>query len=285
MIIVFPLQMSIGQRDIADIQIDVSSRDDIPGILLGLQHIYTTLPLRNAVFKILEEVAPTKLDNNKEKAVSINKGRPGMDQWSILVLGALRLGLNADYDRILELANQHRTLREMWGLGCFDADKRYCLQTLKDNLKLFTPKVMARINVEVIQAGYQLLDLDIHAQIRGRCDSFVLKTDVHYPTDTNLLYDAILTLIHVCAKWNDQQVLPGWRNHDSNRRQFKRMYRKLQKLKYSTSKNEDKKAAKEVEIKQAYQDYIDLARYYLERTQASMVVLKNDCKIPEILLV
>ena len=35
---VFLPQMSIGQRDIADIQIDVSSRDDIPVILLGLQH-------------------------------------------------------------------------------------------------------------------------------------------------------------------------------------------------------------------------------------------------------
>ena len=73
---VFPPQMSIGQRDIADIQIDASSRDDIPSILLGLQHIYTTLPLRNAVFKILEEVAPTKLDNDEEKVVSINKGLP-----------------------------------------------------------------------------------------------------------------------------------------------------------------------------------------------------------------
>jgi|GEM_PF-714602 len=103
---VFPPQMSIGQIGIADIQIDVSSRDDIPVILLGLQHIYTTPSLRDAVFKILEEVAPTRLDNDVEKVVSINKGRPGMDQWSILVLGALRLGLNADYDRILELANQ-----------------------------------------------------------------------------------------------------------------------------------------------------------------------------------
>ena len=43
---VFSPQMSIGQRDIADIKIDVSSRDDIPTILLGLQHIYTTIPLR-----------------------------------------------------------------------------------------------------------------------------------------------------------------------------------------------------------------------------------------------
>ena len=109
---VFPPQMSIGQRDIADIQIDVSSRDDIPVILLGLQHIFTTQPLRDAVFKILEEVAPTKMDDEGTKIVSINKGRPGMDQWSILVLGSLRVGLNTDYDRILELANQHNTLRE-----------------------------------------------------------------------------------------------------------------------------------------------------------------------------
>jgi hypothetical protein len=275
--------MSIGQIGIADIQIDVSSRDDIPVILLGLQHIYTTPPLRDAVFKILEEIAPTKLDNDVEKVVSLAKGRPGMDQWSILVLGTLRLNLNADYDRILELANQHRTLREMLGLGCFDADKRYYLQTLKDNLKLFTPKIMGRINVEVIQAGYQLLDLDIHAQIRGRCDSFVLKTDVHFPTDINLLYDAIRTLIHRCDKWSKQYALPGWRQHAHNLRQFKRLYRKLQKLKHSTSKNAAQKAAKELEIKQAYQDYIELAQCYLERTQASILILKNDYKVPEIL--
>ena len=52
------------------------------------------------------------MDGEGTKAVSINKGRPGMDQWSILVLGSLRVGLNTDYDRILELANQHNTLRE-----------------------------------------------------------------------------------------------------------------------------------------------------------------------------
>ena len=139
-----------------------------------------------------------------------------MDQWSILVLGAMRLGLNADYDRIQELANQHRTLRDMLGLGCFDADKCFRLQTLKDNLKLFTPKIMARINVEIVRSGHQLLDLDIHAKIRGRCDSFVLKTDVHFPTDINLLYDAIRTLIHACVKWNQRHPLTGWRQNRSN---------------------------------------------------------------------
>jgi len=27
--------------------------------------------------------------------------------------------------------------------------------------------------------------------LRGRCNSFVVETDVHYPTDTNLLWDAM----------------------------------------------------------------------------------------------
>jgi IS5 family transposase len=224
------------------------------------------------------------MDKDASKIVSINKGRPGMDQWSILVLGSLRVGLNADYDRILELANQHNTLREMLGLSGLNSDKRYRLQTLKDNIKLFTPAIMERIGAEVIRAGYKLLDLDSHALIRGRCDSFVLKTHVHFPTDISLLHDATRTLIRICVQWGLQHALPGWHQHKNNLSKLKSLYRKLQKLKHSTAKNEDIKAAKALEIKQAYQDYIDLAGLYHERTQTSILLLKNDNKTPEVLL-
>ncbi len=279
-------QMQIGQTDIADIVIDVTSRDDIPMILLGLQHIYTNVPLREAVFKILEEVIPLKTTDSTANpiAVDANKGRPGMDQWCILVLGTLRLGLNADYDRIQELANQHRTLRMMLGHGLFGTDKDYHLQTLKDNLKLFTPEIMTRINVEVIRAGYQLLDIDIHTLIRGRCDSFVLKTDVHFPTDINLLYDAIRVLIRDCVHWSKDYALPEWRQHQYNLRQFKALYRKIQKLRHSTSKDENKKRAKAAKICEAHQAYIDLAQFYLNRVARSVELLKNTYKIPEVLL-
>ena len=279
-------QMQIGQTDIADIFIDVTSRDDIPMILLGLQHIYTTEPLRKKVFKILEEVIPHKETDNRANpiAVDANKGRPGMDQWCILVLGTLRLGLGADYDRIQELANQHRTLRMMLGHGLFTSDKGYRLQTLKDNLTLFTPEIMARINVEVIRAGYQLLDIDIHHLIRGRCDSFVLKTDVHFPTDTNLLYDAIRVLIRDCVYWSRDYALPEWRQHQCNLRRFKTLYRKIQKLRHSASKDESKQQAKEAKICEAHQAYIDLAQFYLDRVARSVELLKNTHKIPEVLL-
>ncbi|NVN91425.1 MAG: hypothetical protein HXX11_12600 [Desulfuromonadales bacterium] len=80
-----------------------------------------------------------------------------MEQWKILVLGTLRLGLNADYDRIHELANQHHTIRQMLGHGFMDDMKEYNLQSLKDNLCLFTPEILDRINQEVVKAGHLLL--------------------------------------------------------------------------------------------------------------------------------
>ena len=131
--------MKLGELAIADIKLDPKSRDDIPQILRGLQHIYTTPELRGAVFAILAEVLPVHQIEGKTVKADPNNGRPGMTRWQILVLGVLGLGLNADYDRILELANEHKTLRKMLGHSDWAAEKLYDLQTLKDNLRLFTP--------------------------------------------------------------------------------------------------------------------------------------------------
>src|SRR5665811_1972427 len=100
---VFHSQLSLGEDDIAKIRLDPKSRDDIPQLLAGLQYIYTTPELRQAVFEILKELVPCRVDSGKSGKASTNKGRPGMEQWQILVLGTLRLSLNADYDRIHEL--------------------------------------------------------------------------------------------------------------------------------------------------------------------------------------
>ena len=132
-------QMTLGEEDIAKIKLDPKSRDDIPRLLAGLQHIYTTPDLRAAVFTILEEVIPRRAGSGKEGMASKDKGRPGMEQWRILVLGILRLALNADYDRIHELANQHCTVRQMLGHGFMDDRKEYQLQRIKDNLTVIHP--------------------------------------------------------------------------------------------------------------------------------------------------
>ena len=96
-------QKQLGEVEIVSIQFDPKSRDDIPQILRGLQHIYTNHPLRKKVFEILAEVVPNRVGKENQKA-SCDLGRPGLEQWKILVLGVLRLGLNVDYDRIHELS-------------------------------------------------------------------------------------------------------------------------------------------------------------------------------------
>ena len=141
-------QMRIGEVDVAQIKFDPRSRDDIPKILKGLQHLYLNLPLRTHIFHLLEtELAPK---------VNKRNGRPGMELWKILVCGVVRLDLNEDYDRLHELVNQHHTLREMLGHAMFD-ETNYPYQTLKDNVSLFTPELLDKINQVVVGAGHDLL--------------------------------------------------------------------------------------------------------------------------------
>ena len=142
-------QLKLGEVDISAIKFDLRSRDDIPKLLLGLQHIYCTAELRKQVFAILRELIP--------QGVDVENGRPGMYLWRIFVLGTLRLDCNWDYDRLQEMANHHKKIREMLGHGLSDAEYHYSLQTLKDNLSLFTPEVLDKINQVVVSAGHAFL--------------------------------------------------------------------------------------------------------------------------------
>jgi len=147
--IVIDNQTKFGVIDISKIKFDPKSRDDIPQILKGLQYLYTNVDSRRKLFNILEEKVNPKSDKTN--------GRPGMDLWKILVMGTLRLNLNCDYDRLHELVNNHKTIREMLGHSFFCDNHQYHLQTLKDNVKLLTPEILSEINLIVVNAGHKLV--------------------------------------------------------------------------------------------------------------------------------
>jgi IS5 family transposase len=54
-------QMLLDGVDIGAIDLTSRSRDDIPQILRGLQHIYTEPGLRERVFAILQKVLPDRV--------------------------------------------------------------------------------------------------------------------------------------------------------------------------------------------------------------------------------
>jgi hypothetical protein len=279
---VIQLQMKLGETDIAAIAIDPKSRDDIPQLLRGLQHLYTETSVREQVFGILEEVLPERI--GAEGKARTNTGRPGMEQWKILVLGVLRLGLNADYDRIQELANHHNTIRQMLGHSDWMDETYYELQTLKDNISLFTPEILDRINQVVIHAGHQTLKKKPDENLAARCDSFVVETDVHFPTDINLLWDAIRKTIQTCVQLCDAHDLTEWRQSAYLLRKFKKNYRHIQRLKHSTSQDEAKRQVKQDQINEAYRVYIGQAEIFVQRARATIRLLKNDHGVPSIML-
>ena len=253
------IQMELGEIDVSQIKFDLRSRDDIQKILRGLQHLYLDEALRQKVFALLaSEIAP-KVDKSN--------GRSGMTLWSILVCGVLRLDLNADYDRLHELVNQHKTLREMLGHSLYDDDKKYTYQTLVDNVSLLTPELLDKLNQLIVEGGHVLVKKGGSA-LRGRCDSFVVETDVHFPTDINLLWDAMRKAITLTALWCESLQLSDWRQYRYNLRQLKRLMRSAQSKKRRKAKAEVQQS--NAQMIQAFQAYIDQAQWHLDKIQITL---------------
>lgn len=258
-------QCQLGELAIADIKIDLRSRDDIPAVLRGLQRLYTDVTTREKLFELLDQV----LVSNADKTV----GRPGMALWRIFVLATLKQGLNCDFDRLQELANRHQTIREMLGHSGWDDQTHYALQTLVDNVSLLSPSVLAQLNTFIVEVGHEWVKKKPGDVLQGRCDSFVVETDVHYPTDGHLLWDAMRTIVDVVGSACEANGLGGWRQHRHHKQVLKRLLRKTQKLRNSTSADPAKQARKRQGIEQAYRDYLDKARGLLDKAQATLPLL------------
>jgi IS5 family transposase len=105
-------------------------------------------------------------------------------------------------------------------------------------------------------------------QLAGRCDSFVLKTNVHFPTDINRLFDAVRCAIRDTAKCCEALGLTDWRQSKYNIRQIKRAYLAWQRTKHSTSKNVEKKQKKVRAIKDMHESYIALCDGFIVKIEA-----------------
>ena len=262
----FEPQLQIGQVDIADIQFDLRSRDEIPKILIGLQHVFTAPELREKAFKILETVVPDDIDKSF--------GRPGMQLWNIFVIACLRVNCNWNFDKIHEMANQHYSIRLMLGHGLFD-EYCYSLQSIKDNFALLTPTVIDQLNQLIVQAGHDCLPAGEIAELKGQCDSWVVETDVHYPTNNNLLFDAIRKAIAIIAYVCFRLQISGWRQWQHHINTIKSLFNGVRKLRKSSSKNKEPQAKRDEEIRQAYEKYLDHIESLIPRIEESLTLAKE----------
>jgi len=260
----FETQFKLGQSSLSEIKLDYASRDDITKLLLGLQTIYLNKQAKKKIFQILEKTITVK-----------SIGRSGMSLWRILVLGLLRQVISADYDRVCNLANNHTELRRFLGHGMIDCDDRYSLQSIKDNAFLLSDDALNKINTVMVQLGHGMLDSRLTKQLNIKTDSFVVKSNVHYPTDTSLLFDAMKCLINLICSLANKHEIPGWREYKYCIRKIKTLKKKASNLMGSTSKKDEVAIKREQFIEETHKELIILCQSALSRLDSTIALLKK----------
>lgn len=227
------------------------TRDDIDKLALGLNEIFKNKNLRNMIVNKIKD----------SMRLSSKIGREGMDYWKIFIFGVVRVALNIDYDRLQNLMNNHIGLRRLIGHGDLDNHKQYSLTSVKENIAILTSDLLDEINTQIVQHGRNIIHpYSTNTTISCRADSYVSKTNVHFPTDVSLLNDAMQKVIemigHAC-KAND---IKGFRQYKHNRHKLKKMMRHVGNIKKGKSNNV-------AAVKNIHQSYIDFATELLRKSQ------------------
>lgn len=215
----FERQRRLDSAAVHRVQLNPNCRDEIVPILRALQHLYSQPQVRDAILrKVAADVNPDS---------SNQYGRPGMDYWSIVVLAGVRLGCNLDYDKLQDLAEQHRALRQIMGIGDWEDEEPLDWRRIRDNLTLLRPETIEKISHAIVAEGHKLVPEAIETV---RADSFVAETNIHYPTESSLIRDGLRKILSLCAALTTLVGMSGWRQHQHLYRNAKRLARQIDRI-------------------------------------------------------
>jgi IS5 family transposase len=257
----FDRQQRLDGQPIAHLQLNFNCRDEIIPILAALKHIYLQPKLRDAILRAVAH------DVNRDS--SPKRGREGMDYWPILVLAAVRLGCNFDYDRLQDLAEQHRALRQVMGVGEWDEESDFNWRTIRNNIAMLRPKMLEHINRAIVAEGHRLVP---EAAETVRVDSFVAETNIHYPTESSLIRDGLRKVLSLCVAVAALAGARGWRQHRHLYRKAKSLVRRIERLAARKGPGYQQR------IEGLYRELLGLAENVLARADQLRASLKNKRK-------
>lgn len=263
----FEQQLDMRITPICDIKIPTKSRDELPPTLRALQYIFITPAINEKIFELLEE----KICKGKKKT-----GRPGMDLWHVFVLAVIRHVLDTNWDRLTHVANYDALVRNVLGVLPSLTENEFEYQNILDNVSLIDEELLHKVNDIVAEAGQQLLKKKENEALRLKTDSYALETNIHFPTDLNLLWDSSRKMLDTVANLRQYTVIEGWRKIKNIRKALKSQYRATSHLVF--------KGKSEAQKKQSVKDYLQLAILLQKKCDAilpqelSVLNLKNEQK-------
>ena len=242
----FEPQLIIGQLPISETHIPKRSRNSMAGLCSALKEIFVNKKWNEKIFTIIE----SKVTKGKQRT-----GRKGMDLWQIFVLSQVRLCWNLSYDSLHDLANNHKMMRQIMGVETGFGYERveFEYQNILDNVSLLDDKTVKEINAVIVEMGHDVFKKKDTEVLRLKTDSFVVKNNVHFPTDYNLLWDCArkcLDTVNIFLK--KYPHITGWRKISDWRKEIKGLMRGVGKVSSSGGKEKEKRMKK-------------ITRYYLKR--------------------
>ena len=258
----FDRQQRLDCPPVSRIPLNLNCRNETIPILRALQHIYSRPAVRDSILRAIAR------DVNGRS--SPRRGRPGMSYWEILVLAAARLGCNYNYDQLQDLAENHRALRQIMGIGDWEREeqdkKKFDWRRIASNLYLLRPETIAQINQALIQEGHRL-EPEAAGTVRG--DSFVAETNVHFPTDNSLIRDGLRKILSLAAMLAGLAGVGGWRQHKHLYRKAKKLSREIERI--AARKGNDYQQR----LKKPYRELLELAEMVCRRADTLRETLKK----------
>jgi len=233
----FTTELTLGQTLIKDIKIDPKSKNALDHLVVALKELYCNPEYNEKIFSIIEKYL-SKADRNN--------GRPGMNLWTIFVLAQVRLCLNYSYCMLHNSANNHLLLRQLLGIDFVFNEEPYVFeyQNIYDNVSKLSDEMLKEINDVIVEFGHkEVFKKKESTALHLKTDSFVLESNVHFPTDYNLLWDCMRKSIDTVEKFiiKYPYLRFGWRKIKSWRFDIKNSMREVGKISKSSGKNKEKR--------------------------------------------
>lgn len=263
----FEQQFKLGVKLISETPVLKKCRDDAPALIIALLKIFNTPEYNKKIFSILEN----NILKGKKKT-----GRNGMNLWQIFVLAQFRLALNLDYDRLHYMVNSDSTLRQLLGIERESGFERieFSYQRILDNVHLLDDKTLQEINNVIVDFGQkEVFKKKEEAALYVKTDSFVVESNVHFPTDYNLLWDSSRKAISTVEKFTKKySSIEGWRKSYDWFKSLKNLCRAVGKSSSSGGKG------KEARVKNATKKYLTKATSLKNKLEKSI----NDLHIKDV---
>ncbi|MCW3789388.1 ISNCY family transposase [Plebeiibacterium sediminum] len=251
----FEQQITLGRLLIQDTKIPTAKRSGaLPGLCAALKEIFVTPKWNTQVFEILGKKIFS--ENN-------NMGRPGMNLWQIFVLSQVRLCQNISYDDLHHIANYDSLIRQLMGIenGFGHERTEISYQNIIDNVGLLTDETVKELNEIIVEFGHEVFKKKEEEALCLKTDSFVVESNVHFPTDYNLLWDSARKCIDMVTKLQERNNLPGWRKIKNWRSDLKNKMRALGRASASCGKGKQKR------LMDSCQKYLSKAKTLLAKLE------------------